>query len=92
MTTNFFHQFLRFLLNFFISSLFLINLTLTLTLTITLALSLTITPTLTLIRCVVLPGVVLRRGSVLGSGSLAPEDFDMSVGSVWVSDIVNSGI
>jgi hypothetical protein len=38
-------------------------------------------------RCVVLPGVVLRRGSVLGSGSLAPEDFDMSVGSVWVSHL-----
>jgi hypothetical protein len=38
------------------------------------------------LRCVVLPGVVLRKGSVLGSGSLAPEDFDMGVGSVWVSE------
>ena len=35
-------------------------------------------------RCVVLPGVTLRKGSVLGSGSLAPEDFDAPVGSVWV--------
>ena len=41
-------------------------------------------------RCVVLPGVVLRRGSVLGSGSLAPEDFDMSVGSVWVSHLYSN--
>ena len=35
-------------------------------------------------RCVVLPGVVLRRGSVLGSGSLAAENFEAPVGSVYV--------
>lgn len=35
-------------------------------------------------RCVILPGVVLRRGAVLGSGSLAAEDMDLPVGSVWV--------
>ena len=35
-------------------------------------------------RCVILPGVILRKGAVLGSGSLAPENFDMGVGSVWV--------
>ena len=35
-------------------------------------------------RCVVLPGVVLRRGSVIGSGCLATEDFEAPVGSVWV--------
>jgi acetyltransferase-like isoleucine patch superfamily enzyme len=35
-------------------------------------------------RCVVLPGVLLRKGSVLGSGSLAKEDFIGDVGSVWV--------
>ena len=31
-------------------------------------------------RCVVLPGVTLGKGSVLGSGSLAPEDFVAAVG------------
>lgn len=35
-------------------------------------------------RCVILPGVKLRRGAILGSGSLAAEDFDMPVGSIWV--------
>jgi acyl-CoA synthetase (AMP-forming)/AMP-acid ligase II/acetyltransferase-like isoleucine patch superfamily enzyme/acyl carrier protein len=35
-------------------------------------------------RCVVLPGVTMRRGSVLGSGSLAAENFEAPVGSVWV--------
>jgi hypothetical protein len=35
-------------------------------------------------RCVILPGTVLKRGAVLGSGSLAPEDFVAPVGSVWV--------
>jgi carbonic anhydrase/acetyltransferase-like protein (isoleucine patch superfamily) len=35
-------------------------------------------------RCVVLPGVTVRKGAVLGSGSLAPEDFELPVGSVWV--------
>lgn len=31
-----------------------------------------------------LPGATLRRGSVLGSGSLAAEDMELAVGSVWV--------
>lgn len=35
-------------------------------------------------RCVILPGVTLRRGAVLGSGSLAAEGMDIAVGSVWV--------
>jgi acetyltransferase-like isoleucine patch superfamily enzyme len=35
-------------------------------------------------RCVVLPGVRLRRGCVLGSGSLAPEGFEGPMGSMWV--------
>lgn len=35
-------------------------------------------------RCVVLPGVELRRGCVLGSGSLAPEGFEGPTGSMWV--------
>ncbi len=35
-------------------------------------------------RCIVLPGVTLKKGAVLGSGSLAPEEFKMDVGSVWV--------
>jgi len=35
-------------------------------------------------RCVVLPGVILRRGCVLGSGSLAHEGFEGAVGSMWV--------
>lgn len=29
-------------------------------------------------------GVTVRKGAVLGSGSLAPEDFTLPVGSVWV--------
>lgn len=35
-------------------------------------------------RCVLLPGSILRRGSVLGSGSLACEDMEVAMGSVWV--------
>jgi len=35
-------------------------------------------------RCVLLPGTVLRKGCVLGSGSLAAEDFEGPPGSVWV--------
>ena len=35
-------------------------------------------------RCVVLPGVTLKRGAVLGSGSLAAEGMTITVGSVWV--------
>jgi acetyltransferase-like isoleucine patch superfamily enzyme len=34
-------------------------------------------------RCVILPGVHVRRGAVLGSGTLAHEDFDAPIGSVW---------
>ena len=43
-------------------------------------------------RCVVLPGVTLRKGSVLGSGSLAPEDFVAAVGSVWVGSSEGSAV
>ena len=35
-------------------------------------------------RCVILPGTTLGKGCVLGSGSLAKEDFEAPVGSVWV--------
>lgn len=35
-------------------------------------------------RCVILPGAVVRRGAVLGSGALAAEDMDVPVGSVWL--------
>lgn len=35
-------------------------------------------------RCVLLPGTILKRGSVLGSGGLTPEDFIAPVGSVWI--------
>ena len=35
-------------------------------------------------RCVLLPGTRLGKGSVLGSGSLAKEDFEAPVGSVWL--------
>lgn len=35
-------------------------------------------------RCVLLPGCSLGKGSVLGSGSLAKEDFYAPVGSIWV--------
>ena len=35
-------------------------------------------------RCVILPGTRVRRGAVLGSGSLACEDMDVPVGSIWV--------
>jgi len=35
-------------------------------------------------RCVILPGVTIRKGAVLGSGSLAEENMDVPVGSVWV--------
>ena len=43
-------------------------------------------------RCVVLPGVTLSKGSVLGSGSLAPEDFTAAVGSVWVGSSEGSAV
>ena len=35
-------------------------------------------------RCVILPGVVLRKGAVLGSGALAAEDMVIPIGSVWL--------
>eukprot|EP00595_Chromulina_sp_UTEXLB2642_P002762 CAMPEP_0196768056 /NCGR_PEP_ID=MMETSP1095-20130614/42291_1 /TAXON_ID=96789 ORGANISM="Chromulina nebulosa, Strain UTEXLB2642" /NCGR_SAMPLE_ID=MMETSP1095 /ASSEMBLY_ACC=CAM_ASM_000446 /LENGTH=187 /DNA_ID=CAMNT_0042137103 /DNA_START=2925 /DNA_END=3485 /DNA_ORIENTATION=- len=35
-------------------------------------------------RCVLLPGTIIRRGAVLGSGSLASENFEALIGSVWV--------
>lgn len=35
-------------------------------------------------RCVILPGVTIRKGAVLGSGSLAEENMDVPVGSIWV--------
>ena len=35
-------------------------------------------------RCVILPGVTVRKGAVLGSDSLASESFDVPMGSVWV--------
>jgi hypothetical protein len=35
-------------------------------------------------RCVVLPGVRLKKASVVGSGTLAPENFEAEVGEVWV--------
>lgn len=35
-------------------------------------------------RCVVLPGATLARGSVLGTGGLARENFHYPMGSVWV--------
>ena len=35
-------------------------------------------------RCVILPGVTLRKGSVVGSGCLAGENFEAEMGSVWV--------
>jgi acetyltransferase-like isoleucine patch superfamily enzyme len=35
-------------------------------------------------RCVLLPGTTLKRGSVLGSGSLTREDCTIPVGSVWI--------
>ena len=43
-------------------------------------------------RCVILPGVRLQRGSVLGSGSLAPEDMTTAVGSVWVGSSKGSAV
>lgn len=43
-------------------------------------------------RCVVLPGVRLRRGAVLGSGSLAAEGADMPMGSVWVGSQGGSAV
>ncbi|CAE7636081.1 unnamed protein product [Symbiodinium microadriaticum] len=35
-------------------------------------------------RCVILPGLMQRKGAVLGSGSLSPEDFECPIGSIWV--------
>jgi len=43
-------------------------------------------------RCVVLPGVKVGRAAVLGSGSLAPEDMDVPVGSVWVGSTQGSPV
>ena len=39
-----------------------------------------------------LPGVVVRRGAVLGSGSLAPEDMIVPTGSVWVGSKGGSAV
>eukprot|EP01035_Chromulina_nebulosa_P020493 gene20493-26587_t len=35
-------------------------------------------------RCVILPGTIVHRSAVLGSGTLANEGFEAPVGSVWV--------
>eukprot|EP01038_Epipyxis_sp_PR26KG_P009637 gene9637-12976_t len=35
-------------------------------------------------RCVILPGVTIGKGAILGSGSIAHEDFEAPMGSVWV--------
>jgi acyl-CoA synthetase (AMP-forming)/AMP-acid ligase II/carbonic anhydrase/acetyltransferase-like protein (isoleucine patch superfamily)/acyl carrier protein len=35
-------------------------------------------------RCVILPGTKLKRGAVLGSGSLTSENMVIPIGSVWV--------
>ena len=35
-------------------------------------------------RCVILPGVHLKKGAVLGSGALAAEDMMIPIGSVWL--------
>mmetsp|Transcript_1799 Transcript_1799/g.2830 ORF Transcript_1799/g.2830 Transcript_1799/m.2830 type:complete len:1652 (-) Transcript_1799:132-5087(-) len=35
-------------------------------------------------RCVILPGLHLKKGAVLGSGSLSPENFLCPTGSIWV--------
>jgi hypothetical protein len=35
-------------------------------------------------RCVVLPGTVMKKLSVLGSGSISNENFTAPIGSVWV--------
>jgi acetyltransferase-like isoleucine patch superfamily enzyme len=43
-------------------------------------------------RCVILPGVILGRGAVLGSGSLAGEDMKIPVGSVWVGSRAGAAI
>ena len=43
-------------------------------------------------RCVILPGVRLSRGAVLGSGSLAAEDMNIPVGSVWVGSKGGSAV
>lgn len=43
-------------------------------------------------RCVVLPGVRVRRGAVLGSGTLTSEDMDLPVGSVWVGSQGGSAV
>lgn len=43
-------------------------------------------------RCVILPGVIVRRAAVLGSGSLAHEDMDVPVGSVWVGSTQGSAV
>lgn len=48
--------------------------------------SLTFTPPLILIshKHPIYTGVTVKKGAVLGSGSLAPEDFTLPAGSVWV--------
>lgn len=35
-------------------------------------------------RCVILPGAIVKRGAVLGSGALAAEDMIVPVGSIWL--------
>jgi hypothetical protein len=35
-------------------------------------------------RCVILPGVILKKGAVLGSGALASENMIIPIGSVWL--------
>ena len=35
-------------------------------------------------RCVLAPGVVVKRNAVLGSGTFAPEDFVAPAGSTWI--------
>ena len=43
-------------------------------------------------RGVIMPGVCLSRGAVLGSGSLAAEDMNIPVGSVWVGSKGGSAV
>ena len=43
-------------------------------------------------RCVLLPGVCVRRGSVLGSGCLGCENTDYGGGSVYVGSVANAPV
>jgi len=43
-------------------------------------------------RCVVLPGTIMERGSVIGSGGLTKEDFTYPQGSVYVGSRAGNGV